>query len=137
MGNTQLVQKANFEDVQHAIKNIDNYLLINTLSENLQSCLILNTLPFDREEIVINKLLNDSDKMKTITIIIYGKNSNDDTINNKYKQLVDLGFKNVYVYQGGLFEWCLLQDIYSNELFPTTSKLSDLLKFKPNKILYF
>jgi len=137
MGNTQLVQKVNFEDVQYAIKNIDNYLLINTLSENLQSCLILNTLPFDREEIVINKLLNDSDKMKTITIIIYGKNSNDDTVNNKYKQLVDLGFKNVYVYQGGLFEWCLLQDIYSNELFQTTSKLSDLLKFKPNKILYF
>lgn len=134
MGNTQILKKANFEDVQHAIKNNDTHLLINTMPENLQNCLIVNTLPYDKEEIVINKILS-SDKMNSIVFIIYGKNTNDDTVNIKYKQLIDLGFKNVYIYQGGLFEWCLLQDIYSCDLFQTTSKVTDLLKFKPNKNL--
>ena len=76
--------------------------------------------------------------MKTLTtsktyIIIYGKNSNDNTINAKYNSLISLGFKNVYVYTGGLFEWLCLQDIYGSDSFPTTSKELDLLKFKSNK----
>jgi hypothetical protein len=36
---------------------------------------------------------------------------------------------------GGLFEWLMLQDIYGKELFPTTKKELDLLKFKPPPIL--
>lgn len=134
MGNYQQKQKVNFEDVQFVIKNADNHLLINTMSENLQNCLIVNTMPIDKEELIINKLLNNGEN-KNIKIIIYGKNSNDETPIKKYEQLLDLGFSNIYIYSGGLFEWLLLQDIYGNELFPTTSKQNDLLKYKSNKLL--
>ena len=134
MGNNQPKQqvKVNFEDIQFIIKNTDNYLLINTLTENEQNCLIINTMPIDKEEIIINKLLNTN---KNIKIIIYGKNCNDDTPSKKYEQLINLGFVNMYVYVGGMFEWLLLQDIYGKELFPTTTNQLDLLKYKPNKIL--
>jgi hypothetical protein len=70
-----------------------------------------------------------------VKIIIYGRNSNDDNIYKKLSQLTSLGFYNVYVYVGGMFEWMLLQDIYTNVEFPTTKKELDILKFKPNKIL--
>ena len=134
MGNNQQKQKINFEDVQFAMKNSDNYLLINTISENLQNCLIINTLSIDKEEIIINKLLSNGDN-KNIKIIIYGTNSNDDTTIKKYEQLANLGFTNIYIYPGGLFEWLLLQDIYGNDMFPTTSKHHDILKYKSKKIL--
>jgi hypothetical protein len=94
----------------------------------------MNTVPIDKEEIIINKLLN-SNMIEKITIIIYGKNCNDELLDKKYTQLINLGFKNIYIYSGGLFEWILLQDIYGNDLFPTTIKQSDILKFKPNKVL--
>ena len=68
-------------------------------------------------------------------IIVYGKNSNDEKIYKKYNQLVSLGFYNVYIYIGGLFEWLLLQDIYGETDFPTTKKELDILKYKPNKLL--
>jgi hypothetical protein len=134
MGNNQQKQKVNFEDVQFVIKNSNNHLLINTISENLQNCLIVNTISIDKEEFIINKLLNNGDN-KNIKIIIYGKNSNDETPIKKYEQLSELGFSNIYIYVGGLFEWLLLQDIYGVELFPTTTKQNDLLKYKANKIL--
>ena len=110
MGNNQQKQKVNFEDVQFVIKNADNYLLIDTISENLRNCLIINTISIDKEELIINKLLNNGDN-KNIKIIIYGKNSNDDTPIKKYEQLLDLGFSNIYIYSGGLFEWLLLQHV--------------------------
>lgn len=134
MGNNQQKQKVNFEDIQFVIKNSDNHLLINTMTDNLQNCLILNTMYIDKEELIINKLLNNGEN-KNIKIIIYGKNSNDETPIKKYEQLLDLGFSNVYIYSGGLFEWLLLQDIYGSELFPTTIKQNDLLKYKSQKIL--
>ena len=134
MGNNQQKQKVNFEDVQFIIKNSDNHLLINTMSDNLQNCLIVNTMQIDKEELIINKLLNNGNN-KNIKIIIYGKNTNDETPIKKYEQLLDLGFSNIYIYTGGLFEWLLLQDIYGEELFPTTTKQNDLLKYKSQKIL--
>jgi len=46
-----------------------------------------------------------------------------------------LGFLNIYVYLGGIFEWLLLQDIYGDEEFPTTSKIIDILKYSgQNKV---
>ena len=57
-------------------------------------------------------------------------NASDITVYEKYSQLIELGFVNVYVYPGGMFEWLLLQDIYSDELFKTTTKELDILKFK-------
>ena len=54
-------------------------------------------------------------------IIIYGKNSIDITAENKYNQIKSLGFINVLLYSGGLFEWLLLQDIYGKDEFSTTT----------------
>jgi hypothetical protein len=68
-------------------------------------------------------------------IIIYGKNANDETVNKKHEQLTSLGFYNTFIYSGGLFEWILLQDIYGSDLFPTTKKELDILKFKPKQTL--
>ena len=48
----------------------------------------------------------------------------------KYDQLIGLGFVNIFIYPGGLFEWLMLQDIYGNEIFPTTKKELDILKYK-------
>jgi len=129
MGNQSSIHRLNFEDIQEVIKDNTNYVLINTLSENLQQCLIPNTISISDEEKIINTILSSNKSKK---IIIYGKNTNDMSIYDKYEQLSKLGFINVYVYSGGLFEWLCLQDIYSSELFPTSKKELDILKYKPN-----
>jgi rhodanese-related sulfurtransferase len=132
MGNQVSIQRVNFEDIQEIIKNKNKYILINTLSNNLQDCLIPNTLNIKDEEIIINKLLNEN---KGINIVIYGKNSNDNSVYDKYDQLVKLGFYNTYIYTGGMFEWLCLQDIYSDENFPTTKKELDILKYKADSFI--
>lgn len=130
MGNqSSSTYKINFEDMQEAIKSKGKYVIINTLSNNNQTCLLPNTIELGQEETIINKLLTNN---KEKDIIIYGKNVNDGTIYDKYEQLIKLGFNNVYIYPGGMFEWLCLQDIYSSDLFPTTKKELDILKYKPN-----
>jgi len=134
MGNSQTSSiKINYEDVQFIIKNPEGHLLINTLAPSEQNCLILNTMNINNEENIINSCIKRG--AKDIKIIIYGKNSNDEKILNKYNQLTSLGFHNVYIYTGGLFEWLMLQDIYGESEFPTTKKELDILKYKPNKVL--
>ena len=131
MGNqtSSSTHRLNFEDIQEAIKNKERYLIINTLSSNNQACLLPNTIDFKQEEAIINQLLTSGIEKR---IIIYGKNVNDMSVYDKYEQLIKLGFRNVYVYPGGLFEWLCLQDIYSSELFPTSKKELDILKYKPS-----
>jgi hypothetical protein len=134
MGNTQSTSiKINYEDVQFIIKNSEGHLLINTLSNSEQNCLIQNTMNVNNEENIMNSCIKSG--RKDIKIIIYGKNSNDEKLYNKYNQLISLGFQNVYIYTGGLFEWLMLQDIYGEEEFPTTTRELDILKYKPNKVL--
>jgi len=120
--------RLNFEDIQEAIKKKEHYIIINTLPSNNQECLLPNTIDFKQEENTINYFLKNNKDKK---IIIYGKNINDMTVYDKYEQLLKLGFNSVYIYSGGMFEWLCLQDIYSNELFPTTKKELDILKYKP------
>ena len=126
MGNTKSVNKVNFEDIQYAIKN-SNCLLINTLKPNEQKCLIKNTVSINIEEKIINEYL---EKKPNINIIVYDKNANAPNLMKKYEQLLSLGFINVYIYPGGLFEWLLLQDVYGVEDFPTTIRELDILKYK-------
>jgi|TARA_Y100000992_G_C21029130_1_gene379453 hypothetical protein len=126
MGNTQSINKINFEDMQYFIKNTNEHIIINTLPENQQSCLIINTVDPINEVKVINKHINN----KNLKIIIYGLNCNDNTIHEKYNSLYNLGFTNLYLYTGGMFEWLCLQDIYGSEHFPTTTEETDILKFK-------
>ena len=132
MGNTQSIKKINYEDMQIVIKNPEVYLIINTLPQIEQQCLIVNTTFAVDEAILINKYMKEN---KNIRIVIYGKNCNDDTTNKKYQQLLTLGFYNIYLYSGGMFEWLMLQDIYGKDLFPTTKKEVDILKYKPNQLL--
>jgi hypothetical protein len=126
------MKKINYEDMQTASKNPEIYLIINTLPISEQKCLIINTIIATDEEAIINKFIKEN---KSIRIIIYGKNCNDETINKKYQQLYSLGFYNIFVYLGGMFEWLILQDIYGKDIFYTTSKEVDLLKYKSNQLL--
>jgi hypothetical protein len=68
--------------------------------------------------------------MKIQKIVVYGKNAGDPNVEKKYQQLVSLGFSDIYIYSGGMFEWMLLQDIYGAREFPSTSKELDILKFR-------
>jgi hypothetical protein len=80
-----------------------------------------------KEEEMLNTYLKSN---RNVRIIVYGMNSTDLNITKKYEQLLALGFVNVFIYSGGLFEWLLLQDIYGKELFPTTVYERDILKYK-------
>jgi len=130
MGSYQSLSKINYEDVINLLNtnSPNNVILLNTLNDNNQHCLIINTLQYTDEETILNKSLNDN---KSILVIIYGMNYSDETIYIKYNQLLKLGFTNVYIYPGGMFEWLLLQDIYGDEMFKTTSKELDILIYKP------
>ena len=119
MGNTTSTRKVNFEDVQYSMKNKNKFLLINTLESSRQDLLIKNTVPIDREEELINKLIKSN---QNVNIIVYDENANAPNLMKKYNQLLGLGFVNVFIYPGGLFEWLLLQDIYGFENFPTTKQ---------------
>jgi hypothetical protein len=130
MGNSHSINKINFESVQTIINNnttCGKFIIINTLENNNQECLIKNTLSPEEE---INELNNYLKNDKTINILIYGENCCDIKVIDKFNQLYKLGFANLYIYIGGLFEWLLLQDIYGDDEFPTTSKIIDILKYK-------
>ena len=106
MGVNYSINKVNFEYVQNYcnFKN-DKLLLINTLDYSKQDCLIKNTITASQEEDILNSYLK---KNKAIIILIYGENCSDNKVITKYNQLYKLGFTNLYVYIGGLFEWLLL-----------------------------
>jgi 23S rRNA pseudoU1915 N3-methylase RlmH len=129
MGISQSIHRINFEKTQNIINqnyNI-NYIIINTLNHNNQNCLIKNTIHAEKEESTINYYLKNN---KNINILIYGENCCDQKLIDKVNQLKQLGFANIYIYIGGLFEWLLLQDIYGENEFPTTEKCLDILKYK-------
>ena len=126
-----IVKYVNFEDVQYIVSNnFNNYIIINTLSSNEQNVLIKNTISIDNEVKIINNNLNKL----TLKIIIYGKNDLDKKVEEKYNQLSSLGFTNIFIYRGGLFEWLLLQDIYGKDMFPTTKNELDILKYKSKRL---
>ena len=130
MGNSQSINKINFESVQNIINNnitCGQFMIINTLENNNQNCLIKNTLSPEEEISALNNYLKNN---KSINILIYGENCCDTKVIDKFNQLYKLGFSNIYIYIGGLFEWLLLQDIYGDDEFPTTTKIIDILKYK-------
>ena len=59
--------------------------MINTINKDLQHCLIQHTIPAEIEEKTINELMNQS--RINMKIIIYGQNSSDENVDQKYKQL--------------------------------------------------
>lgn len=132
MGNSYSIPNVNFEYVQKYIKYGDK-ILINTMDQNNQSCLIYTTTPCEREIEIINNLIKMK-KQKDAEIIIYGKNYMDEKNYTQYKKLQSLGFKKIYIYLGGIFEWLCLQEIYGDTLFPTQGNELDILKYKPSTI---
>jgi hypothetical protein len=117
-----------FEDVKHAIKaGPTKFILINTFE---QDSMIQGTVSSDKEETVINAQLTDYTK-PDIPIIVYGRNSVDDSVDRKEKQLRALGLEDIYIYRGGMFEWLLLGDVFGTDEFPVSVKVVDILKFAP------
>ena len=128
MGASLSYQNIHFEELSEMINNnSSSCVIINTLPLNEQNCLIKNTLNGNIEVETINNLIRQD---KTKKIIIYGRNYRDISIYKKYKQLKTLGFVNVVVYIGGLFEWLCLQDIYGINNFQTIGTEVDILKYK-------
>lgn len=119
------IKYINFEEVLKA--TLATTIIINTLTVSEQNCLIVDTVPALDEETVVNELLKTNRQMQ---IIVYGKNCTDLGVIKKATQLQTIGFSNVCVYGGGLFEWLLLQDIYGKTEFRTTCNKVDLLKYK-------
>jgi tRNA/tmRNA/rRNA uracil-C5-methylase (TrmA/RlmC/RlmD family) len=132
MGNHLIKNKISNEDMQHVIKHKDKFILINTMPDNLQQCLIRGTLSIDDEIKTLNNMI--SKNIRNIPIVVYGVNNNDSSVITKYQKLTNQSFQ-VFIYIGGMFEWLLLQDIYGVDEYPTTSKELDLLKYQPKNIL--
>lgn len=132
--------KIGFDDVCAILKRAtpnSKTLLINTLPVHDQDNLILHTIPYQLEEARINNILADySTRESVYTIVVYGRNNADDSVDKKFKQLQGLGFTNVFIYYGGMFEWMLLQDVYGKTYFPTTNHHEhDPLKYMPKRKL--
>ena len=127
MGNKLGYHKIGFETMQEYTSQ--KVLIINTLDSSRQDCLIAGTILYQEEEGYVNSLLNGDKKE---TIVVYGTNYLDKSVIKKTDQLVELGFTNIFIYVGGLFEWLLLQDIYGKDNFPTIGEELELLKFKPS-----
>jgi hypothetical protein len=134
--NNNQIKKIGFEDILHSISlnYSEDYLLINTLLASEQDILIPNTIRYSTEEETINNLIKEGSLYK-YNIIVYGKNCCDETVEKKCQQLIKLGFPNVFFYPGGMFEWSLLQDVYSFKNFPTTKPVKDILYFRSSQII--
>jgi rhodanese-related sulfurtransferase len=129
MGNTSSsIQKISYEDIQNSMVD-KSVVLINTIDSNNQDCLISYTIPSNKETEVINTMIKKREFDKKI--YIYGIHYYDENVLKQYNQLKKIGFRNVYIYFGGIFEWLCLQEIYGLELFPTTRSELDILKYKP------
>ena len=120
----------NYEELQTKIKRGVTIILLNTLSVDNQSYLIKGTLKAAYEIGIMNDYLK---KNKNIEIIIYGKDHYDTSVIKKYNQLKKLGFKNVSIYFGGLFEWALLQDIYGSSNFEKDGQINDPIQISKYK----
>ena len=131
MGNVQSLAKVSYECAKEIALNNGKGILVCTLKEDKERFGILRTIPIDKEEDYINRMIQK--RQYDIVIVLYGENMYDPTVITKYNQLKNIGFVNCHIYFGGLFEWYLLQDVYGSEMFPTkNSPINGCLHFKPN-----
>jgi len=118
----------NYKELQSKVGS--SIILLNTLSIDNQHYLIKGTLSASTEAVIMNDHLK---KNRNIEIIVYGRDHYDTSVITKYNQLKKLGFTNVTIYFGGLFEWSLLQDIYGNTNFQTDGSIKDPLQISKYK----
>ena len=102
-------------------------ILLNTMPMNRQDCLIKGTMKANYEEDYMNQLLKTN---KNKEIILYGLHHTDLSVIKKYNQLKKLGFKNVHIYFGGMFEWLLLQEVFGTINFEIDGSLKDIIDYK-------
>ena len=102
-------------------------ILLNTMPMNRQDCLIKGTMKANYEEDYMNQLLKTN---KNKEIILYGLHHTDVSVIKKYNQLKKLGFKNVHIYFGGMFEWLLLQEVFGTINFEIDGSLKDIIEYK-------
>jgi hypothetical protein len=118
-------QHYTFKELQNKLENKKSeFILLNTLPIQEQNYLIKGTINATLENDFINGLVK---KDKNKEIIIYGRDHHDMKVIEKYNKLKKIGFTNVYIYFGGLFEWSLLQEIYGQSNFQTDGNVSDPL----------
>jgi len=134
------IKKIGFEEIQMQInqKTVGpkKTIFINILPSNNQLCLIPSTIDIHIEETLINEILEGNEPIRNYSIFIYGENSHAGTaLEKKASEFIRLGFIDVSIYLGGMFEWLLLQDIYGNNEFPTTTKTLDILRYRPRPLL--
>jgi len=128
MGQTQDTLIA-FDDVKYAQERPDNFVIINTLPMNQQDCVISGTLEVEKETVVMEALLVNA---REKPIVVYGRNDTDVSVETKAQQLKKLGFRHIFIYRGGLFEWLMLRDIYGVENFRIDGNgKGDILDFQP------
>jgi hypothetical protein len=127
------IKKIGFEDIKYAVCHKE-YLVINTMDSQSQGCLIYGTVSLGEEEVILNRFIEESDQ-GSAKIVIYGRNSTDISVDQKAEQLSSLGFREVYIYSGGIFEWLLLQDIYGSVEFPTIGKCRDPIDYRGARII--
>lgn len=119
--------KINSNRMQQCLRD-ENTFIIHTMSPDREHCLIQGTLTAHEEVHELNRALETLGASRPV--VIYGKNACDGTIVTKYNQLVQLGFSNVLVYPGGMFEWLLLQDVYGSDKFPTKGQCVEILDYE-------
>ncbi len=135
MGTTQSsIDFANYSTIQNAIRSGKTIIHIMNVSD--ETILIKGTLPANKEvEQINNWILNNAFENE---IYIYGySNADFNKLLQRQKQLLGLGFKHVYIYFGGMFEWLLLRDVFGETEFQldgvVTGAVVDILKYnKPH-----
>jgi rhodanese-related sulfurtransferase len=125
MGIMYSMPSYNYHQLQERMKH--DIVLINTMDINRQNCLIKGTLKISIEVDFMNKLLKTN---KNKEIIVYGIHHTDLSVIKKYNQLKKLGFKNVHIYFGGIYEWLLLQDVFSTINFQTDGIVENIVDYK-------
>lgn len=141
MGVNVSIERVSACDIKYIQQEIPhNYLIISTIPNDRDAPLISGTVNSSIEEYKINHYMkNEKSSTNTIKgIIVYGKNSSDASVIEKYKQLLQFGITNVYVYFGGLFEWLLLHKQYPNVfLLDNTTRKYNVWEFcgEPNRAI--
>ena len=82
MGNKVSIRKIGFEDVKYLLNKGTRFIIINTLDERDQTCLIKGTISPTEEISIINKAISNP----TLHIVIYGRNYTDESIYKKYEK---------------------------------------------------
>lgn len=129
MGVMYSMPSYNYHQLQDRMKNHNQneIILINTLPLTRQDCLIKGTLKAFIEVEYMNKLIKIN---KNKEIIIYGIHHTDISVVQKYNQLKKLGFTNVHIYFGGMYEWLLLQDVFGSINFQTDGTIENIVDYK-------